>query len=363
MTDQEEKDVSATNQDFKKFDQVTKEQTYRLASNEDHDTFDDEYEIEVCDLSEYVLGNEDARHRFSQSLGRAFEDIGFAILTNHGVDPGLFDSSNEKIIEFFEQATTVDQRMKYVAARHGSVKQGYFPIKETSEIHPDLVEGWVFCRRAFNFDGDPEFCEHDIFWPAAGFEPFFRNVCIEYQKIVLPTMQSILQYLNCDPHLYDEKLTNSNFGLRFNYYPPISDEDDATGAGRILGHEDVDLFTILPAPSIEGLQALHRRSNKWIRLKPPAGSIIINTGDYMQRITNDRFPSTTHRVAKPRDKSLFEKPRVSLPMAVYVWENEMLEVLPGCGPPKYEPISAIKFHTHSTSKFYGEAYAVDETDE
>ena len=36
-------------------------------------------------------------------------------------------------------------------------------------------------------------------------------------------------------------------------------------------------------------------------------------------------------------------------MAVYVWEDELLEVLPGLGEPKYEPVKAIAFHTRSTS--------------
>jgi hypothetical protein len=44
-------------------------------------------------------------------------------------------------------------------------------------------------------------------------------------------------------------------------------------------------------------------------------------------------------------------------MAIYVWEDEILEVLPGLGAPKYEPISAIKFHTNITSKYYGDDYA------
>ena len=46
-------------------------------------------------------------------------------------------------------------------------------------------------------------------------------------------------------------------------------------------------------------------------------------------------------------------------MAVYVWENEMLEVLHGLANPKYEPIRAITFHTRSTAKFYGDDYAVE----
>jgi isopenicillin N synthase-like dioxygenase len=154
-------------------------------------------------------------------------------------------------------------------------------------------------------------------------------------------------------------LTGTNFGLRLNYYPPIGEADEASGAGRLLGHEDVDLFTLLPAPRVEGLQVMNRRSGKWVRLQAPRGSIVLNTGDYMQRITNDILPSTTHRVSKPRDPALRSVTRASFPMAVYLWEDEMLESLPSLPDPKYPPIKAISFHTKTTSKFYGDDYAVD----
>jgi isopenicillin N synthase-like dioxygenase len=127
----------------------------------------------------------------------------------------------------------------------------------------------------------------------------------------------------------------------------------------LFGHEDVDLFTILPATRVDGLQVWNHRSGKWVRMRAPYGSIIINTGDYMQRITNDMLPSTTHRVGKPTDRSHLTSARVSFPMAVYVWEHEVLEVLPGLGEPNYPPVKAISFHTRSTSKFYGDDYAID----
>ena len=82
-------------------------------------------------------------------------------------------------------------------------------------------------------------------------------------------MQSLLTYLGCDPHLYDAKLTGTNFGLRLNYYPPVSADDDASGAARLLGHEDIDMFTFLPAPRVEGLQILNRRNMKWVRIAAP----------------------------------------------------------------------------------------------
>ena len=99
---------------------------------------------------------------------------------------------------------------------------------------------------------------------------------------------------------------------------------------------------------------LNRANMKWVRLQAPPGSIILNAGDYMQRISNDILPSTTHRVSLPRDEAARRAGRVSLPMAVYVWEDEVLEVLPGLGSAKYGPVKAIEFHTRTTSKYYGE---------
>lgn len=352
-----EKGIFALNQDFRKYDQVKKEQKYHLSEHENLEEFDDEFQIRTCDMRLFFEGGDEGKARFASELGSALESIGFAILSGHGIEPEFYQTAEQKIIELFE-TTSVEQRMKYEARRFGSVNQGYFSIKETTVIHPDLVEGWVFCRRAFDLDGQTDYRESD-FWLKPGFEPVFRKVVRQQEKLILPVMQSILRYLNCDQHLYDDKLTGTNFGFRLNYYPPISDEDDASGAGRMLGHEDVDLFTFLPAQTVDGLQVFNRANNKWIRLNAPRGTIVLNTGDYMQRITNDRLPSTTHRVSKPQDKTLYSKPRVSMPMAIYLWEDEMLEVLPGLGAPKYEPVRAIKFHTNITSKYYGDDYAVN----
>ncbi|MEM7368659.1 MAG: 2OG-Fe(II) oxygenase family protein [Bacteroidota bacterium] len=347
--------IKAVNQDFRQYDQVNKEHTYQLAEGSEQEVFDEEYQIRSCDLSDFFQKGKAGKRKFAQELGEALEGIGFAILTGHGIDPGLYPLAQEKVRELFE-ATTYQERMAFHAHRHGSVNQGYFPMKETTVIHPDLVEGWVFCRRAFGLADVPDFDESS-YWPREGFEPVFRQVVEAHEALILPVMQSILRYLGCDPHLYDEALTHTNFGFRLNYYPPITKADDQSGAGRMLGHEDVDLFTFLPAQEVEGLQVLNRANNRWIRLNPPAGSIILNTGDYMQRITNDRLPSTTHRVSKPQSRSLYNKARITFPMAIYTWEEEILEVLPGLGTPKYDPISSLVFHTNITSKYYGDDYA------
>jgi isopenicillin N synthase-like dioxygenase len=329
-----------TNQDFIRYDQVEKHQTYQLAEADDLEQFDDEFEIRTCDM----------RHPdFAQQLGDALREIGFAILSGHGVDPALYEEASRKVEEFFTRLSLAD-KMRFRAQRFGSVNQGYFPIKETSNMHPDLVEGWVFCRRAFE--------EPAAFWPIPEYATFFRQIVDAHERLILPIMQSLLTYLGCDPHLYDARLTGTNFGLRLNYYPPVSAADDASGSARLLGHEDIDMFTFLPAPRVEGLQILNRRNMKWVRVDAPPGTIILNTGDYVQRISNDVFPSTTHRVSKPRDPRRRGETRTSFPMAVYTWEDEILEVLPCFSKPKYPPVKAINFHTSITSKFYGDDYAV-----
>lgn len=334
--------IRATNQDFRRYEGVAKTQTYHLAEHEAADEFDDEFVIRTCDLRSST---------FADDLGSALHEIGFAILVGHGVDPALYDEAHDKVAEMFERLT-LEQKLRFRAQRHGSVNQGYFPIRETSNMHPDLVEGWVFCRRAF------EALDAAEFWPLPEYQDFFRRLVVAQERLIVPVMQSLLAYLGCDPHLYDRRLTGTNFGLRLNYYPPISHDDDVSGAARLLGHEDVDLFTFLPAPRTEGLQVLNRRNMKWIRLDAPSGSIVLNTGDYMQRISNDFFPSTTHRVSKPRDAAQRREPRISFPMAVYLWGDELLETLPCFAEPKYVPVKAIEFHTGITSKFYGDDYAV-----
>ena len=347
----------ATSDEFARYDQVDKP-NYHLAEVADGaDAFDDEFTFATCDLGRFLHGNAADRAAFAQELGEAMHEIGFTILVGHGVDTSLFDRSEAWVEQLFT-GSTLDEKMRFRAERHGAVSEGYFPVKETSDIHPDLVEGWVFGRRAFDLDGDAAF-DATPFWPQPELEPEFRQYVEAGTALFAPLMQAILTYLGCDPHTYDARLERPNFGQRLNYYPPVIGDDADSGAGRLLGHEDIDLFTLLPAPSVEGLQVLHR-NGKWVRLDAPPGSIIVNTGDYMQRVSNDVLPSTTHRVSPPSDPTQRSQVRTSTPLAAYFRPDETLEVLPGLGTPKYDPIKVITFHTRTTAKFYGDDYAVEE---
>lgn len=346
----------ASSAEFTRYDQVDKPDYHLAESADGPGSFDDEFELTTCDLGRYLNGDEADRAAFAEELGGAMREIGFAILVGHDIDEQLFEDANGWVAELFTGAS-LDEKLAFRAERHGAVSEGYFPVHETSDIHPDLVEGWVFGRRAFNLDNHPDF-DAKTLWPIVALEPRFRKLVEAQSALILPVMQAIVRSLGCDPHLFDNRLDRPNFGQRLNYYPPLTSDDEQSGAGRLLGHEDVDLFTLLPAPTMEGLQALHS-NGKWVRVKAPKGSIILNTGDYMQRLSNDILPSTTHRVSPPQGAAQRSQPRFSFPLAAYLKPDEMLEVLPGTGAPKYEPIEVITFHTRTTAKFYGDDYAVE----
>ena len=83
-----------------------------------------------------------------------------------------------------------------------------------------------------------------------------------------PLTRALLHFLgDPQPERMDALMTHPSMALRLNYYPPISTAEDQSGAGRLLGHEDVTFITLLPAPRTEGLQIFHRASRAWVRLQ------------------------------------------------------------------------------------------------
>jgi len=70
---------------------------------------------------------------------------------------------------------------------------------------------------------------------------------------------------------------------------------------------------------------------------PIKDTLVVNVGDYLMRITNDRYVSTVHRA-----KNKSERQRLSMAFFFGFNLSETCEVLPTCvdeaHPAKYEPI-------------------------
>ena len=118
--------------------------------------------------------------------------------------------------------------------------------------------------------------------------------------------------------------------------------DDAKGI-RAEAHEDINTITLLLGAEEAGLEILDR-DGKWLPASPPPGALSVNVGDMLQRLTNNRLPSTTHRVRNP-DVGRAAHSRYSLPFFLHFRSDFLIETLPECidaeHPNLYsEPITA-----------------------
>jgi isopenicillin N synthase-like dioxygenase len=341
---------SNSNKTFAKFGVVDNDLDYSLEESPD-DVFDDSFEPLICDVSD-LTGGVTARKRFVDQLGRAMEDTGLAILINHGIDIESLASTDAYALELFTSVPE-EQKLKFSATDYvygGAFRRGYFAVQQWTPTRPNAVEAWEFFRDSFRLPGE----DHDkalTFWPDEKFETALRPYWQACEELTLPLVRAMLEYLNIDPSIYDEELSPPYGVLRINHYPALAGGTrNAEKTGRFMTHEDYGLITLLPTNPIEGLQVFHPERKTWSRVTAPDGSMILNSGDWLQMVSSDRFRSCSHRVCAPRDPEHRAVSRISVPYLVLPRETSVLEVWPGCTP-KYSSIGAKDFMAKLAGKY------------
>jgi isopenicillin N synthase-like dioxygenase len=140
-------------------------------------------------------------------------------------------------------------------------------------------------------------------------------------------LRAVAIHLGLPETWFDDKVESGNSILRLLHYPP-QENPPPKGTVRAGAHEDINVITLLLGAEEAGLQALHR-SGEWLDVNPPAGSLVINCGDMLQRLTGGVLPSTTHRVLNPSpERARF--PRYSTPFFLHFNQDVMIEALPQC---------------------------------
>ncbi|MCP2279469.1 2OG-Fe(II) oxygenase family protein [Nocardia amikacinitolerans] len=338
------------NKELRKFGVVDKDLDYTLEESPD-DVFDDSFAAPVCDMSD-LKGDATAQRRFVDMLGRAMEDTGLAILINHGIDTDSLRATDACALELFASVPE-EQKLKFAATDYvygGAFRRGYFAVQQWTPTRPNAVEAWEFFRDSFRLPGE-DYDKALTFWPDEKFEAGLRPYWQACEELTLPLVRALLRYLNIDPSIYDEELSPPNGVLRINHYPAFEGRDSgAENPGRFMTHEDYGLITLLPANPIEGLQVFHPQRKTWSRVTAPEGSMILNSGDWLQMVSNDRFRSCSHRVCAPREPGHRAVSRISVPYLVLPREASVLEVWPGCSP-KYSPIGAKDFMAKLAGKY------------
>jgi isopenicillin N synthase-like dioxygenase len=302
------------------------------------------HSIPVVDLSQFTDGDDRSKHLFVEHLGKAFEDVGFVSVKNHGVPQELVDSYYAAIKNFFALPTDVKRKYEIagLAGQRGYTSFGKEQAKGFDA--PDLKEFWQMGQTVE--DGDPiknEYPENVSVKDIAGFDEEGRRLYKAFEKCGIELLRAIAIHLGIGEFYFDKYVHNGNSILRAIHYPPITQEPK--NAIRAEQHEDINLITLLVGASAEGLQ-IFTMQEQWEDVTAPEGCFVVNVGDMLQRLTNNRLKSTTHRVVNP-PKEKWGNPRFSIPFFTHPKGSMPLDCLESCvyerHPLAYEPITAGEY--------------------
>jgi isopenicillin N synthase-like dioxygenase len=178
-------------------------------------------------------------------------------------------------------------------------------------------------------DNDPikaEYPDNVTVKEVAPFTPTFYTAYRAFEKSGTALLQAIALYLGLNEHYFDQYVHNGNSILRAIHYPPIQNEPKS--AIRAEQHEDINLITLLVGASADGLQILTKQ-NEWVGVTSLPEQIVVNVGDMLQRLTNNKLRSTTHRVVNP-PRELWGTSRFSIPFFLHPRSEMNLTCLDGC---------------------------------
>jgi isopenicillin N synthase-like dioxygenase len=264
---------------------------------------------------------------FPSRIGAAFEQYGFVIVTDHGIPQPLIERFLALYQSFFA-LPDADKRRYHVAGGGGA--RGYTPFGiETAKgaTHHDLKEFWHVGRELP--DGHP-FRRHmpPNVWVDG--LPAFRELTLEmfeaFDRMGRRLLAPIARSLSLPPDYFEDKVEQGNSVLRVIHYPPMP--PDPAGSVRAGAHEDINVITLLLGAEEPGLQ-VKTRQGAWLSVNPAPGSLVVNVGDMLQRLTNGVLRSTSHRVINPpRERA--SHARFSMPYFLHFNPDFLIRTLPGC---------------------------------
>ncbi len=303
--------------------------------------------IPRLDLNTYINGSAEERKQFSNEIGKAFNETGFVTITNHGLSKELIDKLYEQVKALFALPDAVKQQYEIpgLAGQRGYTGKG----KETAKGFktPDLKEFWQIGQTVTDDDTlKAQYPDNVTVNELPEFNPTTIEVYKKLEAAGKHLLRAIAVYLELPETYFDDKVHNGNSILRTLHYFPITDPDsvpdDAVRAGA---HEDINLITLLIGASADGLELL-TRDNSWFPVKAYGEDLVVNVGDMLQRLTNNKLKSTTHRVVNP-PRELMKFSRFSVPFFLHPKSDMDLTSLDSCiddqHPKLYTDITAGEY--------------------
>ena len=264
----------------------------------------------------------------ADELGRSFGEYGFAVVRDHGIPQDLIDEAERVSRAFFALPDGVKRAYKIEG---GGGARGYTPFgtekAKDAEIF-DLKEFWHVGRDLPEGHPLAEFMAPNV-WPTEveGFRETMSALFRSFEVAGGRVLEAIALHLGRPRDFFAASVEDGNSVMRLLHYPPLG-EGAPEGAIRAAGHEDINTITLLLGAEEAGLELLTRQG-EWVAVDTPPGALVINVGDMLQRQTNGRLRSTTHRVVNPRGAAA-KRARYSMPFFLHFRPDFVIEALPEC---------------------------------
>lgn len=281
----------------------------------------------------------------AEDLGRSFAEYGFAVVRDHGIPQELIERAEETSKAFFALPDDVKRGYKLEG---GGGARGYTPFgteKAKDADVFDLKEFWHVGRELPKDHALAQFMAPNI-WPKeiAEFEETFSALYKAFEDTGLRVLEAIALHLELPQDFFAATVEDGNSVMRLLHYPPLG-PDAPEGAIRAAAHGDINTITLLLGAEEAGLELL-TKAGEWHPVYAEEGSLVINVGDMLERLTAGTLRSTTHRVVNPKGAGA-QRSRYSMPFFLHFRPDYMIEPLEAWaakdGAKAEEPISSHDF--------------------
>ena len=300
--------------------------------------------IPSVDLGDYTYGDPQRKEKFIKEIGRAFENIGFVALSGHFLSDDLVKNLYAEVKKFFNlpEDTKDSYEIEGIGGQRGYTSFGKEHAKGRKE--GDLKEFWHFGQYV---EDDPlleaEYPENVIVKELPEFNEVGKETYKMLEKTAKYVLRALALHLDLSETYFDEYIKNGNSILRPIHYPPIMNEPK--DAVRAAAHGDINLITLLMGAHGRGLQVQNHKG-EWVDAIASPDQLMINVGDMLSRLSNNKLKSTVHRVINP-PRELWGTSRYSIPFFMHPVSGMPLNCLENCidneHPKHFQDITAGEF--------------------
>lgn len=302
-------------------------------------------EIPLIDFEPFINGDASSRQSVARLVYEACHEIGFMYLKNLGISPTQIDQLFTQSQKFFALPLALKNQLAW---SDEFSNRGYVGL-ERERLAPDKPGD---LKEAFNVgkevnlieSGTPEKSPPILNqWPPG--QDDFRQTVLQFYQACAEAADIICQAfaiaLDLPESFFSQRHTQQEYTLRLLHYPPVEREPQP-GQVRAGEHSDYGSFTLLFQDDVGGLEVCTAQGN-WMAAPSIPETVIVNTGDLMQRWTNHVFCSTKHRVRMPTGDRV-KRSRYSVAFFCHPNNDTEIACLESCiqpnRPPLYSPITA-----------------------